>query len=82
MERTQYKEAAEYEKRGAAYEYTASDGEQRGGLVIATKHLTKAYGRQKVVSEVDLHVKKGRIYGLPVRIPPWWDPTGRVRPRL
>lgn len=64
MERTQYKEAAEYEKRGAAYEYTASDGEQRGGLVIATKHLTKAYGRQKVVSEVDLHVKKGRIYGL------------------
>lgn len=33
-------------------------------LVIETKHLTKIYGKQTVVSNVSLHVKKGRIYGL------------------
>lgn len=33
-------------------------------IVIETKQLTKKYGRQTVVSKVNLHVKKGRIYGL------------------
>lgn len=33
-------------------------------LIIKTKQLTKIYGEQTVVNAVDLHVKKGRIYGL------------------
>ncbi len=33
-------------------------------LVIETKHLTKIYGEQTAVNAVNLHVKKGRIYGL------------------
>lgn len=33
-------------------------------LVIEAKRLTKIYGKQTVVNAVDLHVKKGRIYGL------------------
>lgn len=33
-------------------------------FVIETKQLTKAYGEQTAVKAVDLHVKKGRIYGL------------------
>lgn len=33
-------------------------------FVIETKQLTKVYGDQKAVSSVDLHVKKGSIYGL------------------
>lgn len=32
--------------------------------LIETKQLTKIYGDQAVVKDVDLHVKKGRIYGL------------------
>lgn len=32
--------------------------------VIETTNLTKIYGKKKVVQEVNLHVKKGRIYGL------------------
>lgn len=32
--------------------------------VIETKQLTKIYGDQKAVSNVNLHVEKGRIYGL------------------
>lgn len=32
--------------------------------VIQTKELTKKYGEQTVVNQVNLHVKKGRIYGL------------------
>lgn len=32
--------------------------------LIETKKLTKIYGEQAAVKEVDLHVKKGRIYGL------------------
>lgn len=32
--------------------------------VIRTKNLTKQYGEQKSVSSLNLHVKKGRIYGL------------------
>ena len=33
-------------------------------LIIETRQLTKVYGEQTVVNKVDLHVKKGRIYGL------------------
>ena len=33
-------------------------------FVIETKQLTKTYGNQTVVDKVNLHVKKGRIYGL------------------
>ncbi|MEN1986431.1 ABC transporter ATP-binding protein [Paenibacillus hubeiensis] len=33
-------------------------------FVIETKQLTKIYGDQTVISSVNLHVKKGRIYGL------------------
>lgn len=32
--------------------------------IIETKHLTKKYGNQTVVNSVNLHVKKGHIYGL------------------
>lgn len=33
-------------------------------FVIETKQLTKVFGEQTAVNAVDLHVKKGRIYGL------------------
>ena len=33
-------------------------------LIIETKRLTKIYGEQAAVNAVDLHVKKGRIFGL------------------
>ena len=33
-------------------------------LIIETKKLTKIYGNQKSVSELSLHVRRGRIYGL------------------
>ncbi len=32
--------------------------------VIETKNLTKQYGAQKSVANINIHVKKGRIYGL------------------
>ena len=32
--------------------------------IIETKGLTKRYGEQVSVSNLDLHVQKGRIYGL------------------
>lgn len=32
--------------------------------VIETKNLTKQYGAQKSVADLNLHVQKGRIYGL------------------
>jgi bacitracin transport system ATP-binding protein len=32
--------------------------------IIKTKNLTKQYGAQKSVSNLNIHVKKGRIYGL------------------
>ena len=32
--------------------------------LIETRRLTKTYGDQTVVKDVDLHVKRGRIYGL------------------
>ena len=33
-------------------------------FVIETKNLTKVYGEQKSVDSLNLHVRKGRIYGL------------------
>lgn len=35
-----------------------------GDYVIETKNLTKQYGTQKSVSDLNIHVQKGRIYGL------------------
>lgn len=32
--------------------------------VIETKNLTKQYGTQKCVAALNMHVQKGRIYGL------------------
>lgn len=32
--------------------------------IIETHNLTKKYGEQVSVSQVDIHVKQGRIYGL------------------
>ena len=32
--------------------------------VIETKRLTKNYGEQTAVNAVNVHVEKGRIYGL------------------
>ena len=33
-------------------------------IVIETKQLTKQYGTQKSVAELNIHVQRGRIYGL------------------
>lgn len=33
-------------------------------IIIETKNLTKQYGTQKSVANLNIHVKKGRIYGL------------------
>lgn len=33
-------------------------------FIIETKHLTKQYGIQKSVADLNIHVRKGRIYGL------------------
>lgn len=33
-------------------------------FIIETRHLTKQYGTQKSVSDLNIHVKKGRLYGL------------------
>ena len=35
--------------------------------VIETKNLTKQYGTQKSVADLNIHVKQGRIYGLLLR---------------
>ena len=32
--------------------------------IIVTKNLTKQYGSQKSVADLNIHVKRGRIYGL------------------
>ena len=32
--------------------------------IIETRNLTKQYGTQKSVADLNLHVEKGRIYGL------------------
>ena len=33
-------------------------------FIIETRHLTKQYGTQKSVSDLNIHVKKGKVYGL------------------
>ena len=33
-------------------------------FIIETRHLTKQYGTQKSVADLNIHVRKGRIYGL------------------
>ena len=33
-------------------------------FIVETRHLTKQYGTQKSVSDLNIHVKKGRVYGL------------------
>lgn len=35
-----------------------------GSFIIETNNLTKSYGNQKSVANLNLHVEKGRIYGL------------------
>lgn len=35
-----------------------------GRYIIETKNLTKAYGRLRSVADLNIHVEKGRIYGL------------------
>ena len=32
--------------------------------IIETKNLTKQYGSHKSVADLNIHVKRGRIYGL------------------
>ena len=32
--------------------------------IIETKNMTKQYGSQKSVADLNIHVKRGRIYGL------------------
>ncbi len=32
--------------------------------IVETKHLTKMYGKQKSVADLNIHVGKGRVYGL------------------
>ena len=32
-------------------------------ILLQTKALTKQYGHQKAVDNVDIHIKKGAIYG-------------------
>ena len=38
--------------------------------IIETKNLTKQYGSQKSVADLNIHVKRGRIYGLLGRTEP------------
>ncbi len=33
-------------------------------FIIETKNITKQYGEQKSVANLNIHIKKGRIYGL------------------
>ena len=32
--------------------------------IIETNHLTKQYGTQKSVADLNIHVEQGKIYGL------------------
>ena len=42
---------------------TASDGSPGAALAIETRGLTKSFGRQRAVAEVDLAVPAGSVYG-------------------
>lgn len=37
--------------------------EESGNYVLRTENLTKVYGRHREVNAVNIHVKKGDIYG-------------------
>lgn len=39
--------------------------------IIQTRDLTKTYGEQKSVSNLNMHVRKGKIYGLLGRNGTW-----------
>lgn len=39
-------------------------GLDRNKYIIETKNLTKKYGTQKSVADLNIHVEKGKIYGL------------------
>ena len=49
---------------GKVRKYVESEEICMSDYLIETKQLTKIYGDQTVVRDVNLHVKKGRIYGL------------------
>ena len=36
----------------------------KNGIIIETENLTKKYGNQSSVSNLNIHVRQGRIYGL------------------
>ena len=44
--------------------HTESEEISMSDYLIETKQLTKIYGEQAAVKNIDLHVKRGRIYGL------------------
>ncbi len=47
--------------------------------VIETRNLTKQYGAQKSVASLNIHVQKGRIYGLLGRnVPRYEQETGSL----
>ena len=48
----------------SSYYHMESEEISMSDYLIETQKLTKIYGEQAAVKEVDLHVKKGRIYGL------------------
>ena len=43
--------------------------EKLGKYVLRTENLTKIYGSHRAVNAVDIHVKKGDVYGNPVSTP-------------
>jgi len=50
--------------RMAMYTWIAKEVTAMNEIVIETKHLTKQYGAQKSVADLNVHVRRGRIYGL------------------
>lgn len=54
----------ENEKNDYLYSYQERKEIAMKNLVIETKQLTKVYGEQTAVHSINLHVEKGRIYGL------------------
>lgn len=75
MEYTLYQISAKYKSKSAMKDNLIMEKDQvsknnqkmdtaDNEFVIETKQLIKTYGEQTVVNAVDLHVKKGRIYGL------------------
>ena len=44
--------------------YQTYEKNQMSQYIIQTRDLTKTYGEQKSVSNLNMHVRKGKIYGL------------------